>query len=466
MKLKFSLIYIFLSFWFASFSQDLIGDWYGFLENNGTKIKIVFHIEKKGGILTGSVDSPDQGVYGLKLNFVSKKENKVLFDMSSFGIKYEGTQKSKDSIFGNFIQGNYISELVLKKSEIEISKAPNRPQDPKGPFFYRQTEVSFTNSVDQVTLSGTLTMPRGKGPFPAVVLVSGSGPQNRNSEIFSHKPFWVISDFLTRNGFAVLRYDDRGVGKSTGNFETATTSNFAYDTQAAFNFLKNSPKINKNKVGIIGHSEGGMVAPMVAAADTQVRFIVLLAGPGIPISQLMLKQTELSARFAGVSEEEILISQELNKKFYDILLTNKDVDVIKTKIETIVNSHVKSMSDEVAKEILAELPVITQTMTSPWFRYFINFNPEHYLKQINCPVLALNGTKDCQVSAIENLQGIRNSVKETNNQNVYTYLMPDLNHLFQTCETGSVDEYAKLEETFSLEVLEIIRDWIKKTKFK
>jgi uncharacterized protein len=465
MKLKFSLIYIFLSFCFSSFSQDLIGDWYGFLENNGTKLKIVFHVEKKGGILTGSMDSPDQGVYGLKLNFVNKKENKVLFDMSSYGIKYEGNQKN-DSILGKFIQGSYISDLNLKKSEQEIAKTPNRPQEPKGPFFYKQKEVTFTNSVDSVTLAGTLTMPRGKGPFPAVVLVSGSGPQNRDEEILNHKPFWVIADFLTRNGFAVLRYDDRGVGKSTGNFQSATTSNFAYDAQAAFTYLKNLAKIDTKKIGIIGHSEGGMIAPMVAASDTQVRFIVLLAGPGIPISELMLKQTEVSARFAGISEEEIAISQELNRKFYDILLNYENIDTIKTKIETIVNWHVKSMSPELSQQILAELPTITQTMTSPWFRYFINFNPEHYLKQINCPVLALNGTKDCQVSAVENLEGIRNSVKVTNNQNVYTYLMPDLNHLFQKCETGSVDEYAIIEETFSLEVMEIIRDWIKKTKFK
>ncbi len=205
---------------------------------------------------------------------------------------------------------------------------------------------------------------------------------------------------------------------------------------------------------------------MVAAADTQVRFIVLLAGPGVPISQLMLKQTEVTSRLAGISEDEILVSQELNRKFYDILLNESNNDSAKVKIEKIVNEHVASMDAELGKQIVDELPKITQTMLSPWFRYFINFNPEHYLKQINCPILALNGSLDCQVSAVENLDGIRKSVKETNNQNVYTYIMPDLNHLFQHCKTGSVDEYATIEETFSLEVMEIIRDWIKKTKFK
>lgn len=463
MKTILTSILIFISVNF--FSQEIIGDWLGFLDNQGIKLKIVFHIEKKNGILVGTMDSPDQGAFGLKLNFVSHKTQQVVFDMSSFGIKYEGVMTAKDSILGKFIQGTYNSDLTLVKSIILIDKAPIRTQEPKTPILYKQKQVVFTNKIDDIELSGTLTMPRGKGPFPAVVLVSGSGPQNRDEELLNHKPFLIIADFLTRNGFAVLRYDDRGVGKSKGNFETATTSNFAYDALAAFQYLKSLNKINLDKIGIIGHSEGGMIAPMVAAADTQVRYIVLLAGPGIPIVDLMLKQTEVTARFSGISEEEIKISQELNRKFYEILLSEPDNVIAKMKIEKIVTDHVNSMTSTIGNEILNELPRLTETMLSPWFRYFIKFNPEHYLKQINCPVLAINGSKDCQVSAIENLEGIRKSVKETNNKNVYTYIMPDLNHLFQHCNSGFVDEYAKIEETFSLEVMEIMRDWIKKTKF-
>jgi hypothetical protein len=310
-----------------------------------------------------------------------------------------------------------------------------------------------------------LTIPRGKGPFPAVVLVSGSGAQNRNSEFFNHKPFLVLADFFTKNGIAVLRYDDRGVGKSKGNFSTATTADFAFDAQAAFYFLKNQKKIDEKKVGIIGHSEGGMIAPMVAAADTQVRFVVLLAGPGIRMDQLMLKQTEETARLSGLSEVEINISQELNSRFYDILLKEKDNEIARVKIEKIVRDHAASMPSEIAAQLINEIPTLTNTMLTPWFRYFIRFNPESYLKQLNCPVLAINGSKDTQVSAIENLAGIRSSVKVSNNKNVYTYIMPGLNHFFQHCEIGSVQEAMQLEETFSLEVMEIIRDWIKKTKF-
>jgi pimeloyl-ACP methyl ester carboxylesterase len=464
--MKFCLIFLLTFFFTTSFSQEIVGDWFGFIENQGSKLKLVFHIEKKNGLYAGTMDSPDQGAYGLKINLVSKNGAKIIFDMSSIGIKYEGNLVSNDTLKGQFIQGQFNAPLVLSKSITEIPKTPNRPQEPRFPILYKQKEVVFQNTIDNVELSGTLTMPRGKGPFPAVVLVSGSGPQNRDEELLNHKPFLVLADFFTRNGFAVLRYDDRGVGKSKGDFQNATTSNFAYDALAAFNYLHSLDKINKDKIGIIGHSEGGMIAPMVAAADTQVRFIVLLAGPGIPISQLMLKQTEVTSRLAGISEEEILVSQELNRKFYDILLNESNNDSAKIKIERIVNEHVASMDAELGKQIVDELPKITQTMLSPWFRYFINFNPEHYLKQINCPILALNGSLDCQVSAVENLDGIRKSVKETNNQNVYTYIMPDLNHLFQHCKTGSVDEYATIEETFSLEVMEIMRDWIKKTKFK
>ncbi|MES2588379.1 MAG: alpha/beta fold hydrolase [Bacteroidota bacterium] len=462
--------YIFLLFsvlfYLSTNAQSIVGDWSGILNTPGSKLKIVFHIEEKNGLLIGTMDSPDQGAFGLKLNFVSYVSKKVIFDMSTFGIIYEGENHSKDSIKGFLKQAGVSTVLNLGKSVIPINKKPLRPQEPDGFVFYKQKEVTFFNEIDKVELSGTLTIPRGKGPFPAVVLVSGSGPQNRNEELLNHKPFLVLADFLTKNGIAVLRYDDRGVGKSKGNFQSATTTNFAYDAQAAFLYLKNIKKIDENKIGIIGHSEGGMVAPMVAVADTQVRFVVLLAGPGVPMDQLMLKQTEVVSRLGGISEEEIKVSQELNRKFYDILLSEDDNEKAKILIEEIVKDHVHSMPEEIAKEIVDDLPKLTQTMLTPWFRYFIRFNPEFYLKQIDIPILAFNGTKDCQVSAIENLDGIRKSVKETNNKNVYTYIMPDLNHLFQHCETGSVNEYAIIEETFSLEVMEIIRDWIKKTQFK
>ncbi|MCE3295945.1 MAG: alpha/beta hydrolase [Crocinitomicaceae bacterium] len=454
------LVFLFTGYFLFS-QKSICGDWVGHLETQGSRLKIVFHITSQKNVLSGTMDSPDQGAYGLNMNSVTFTDPSVLFDLSVFGIKYQGSLVQQDSISGEFFQGEFTTTLNLKKSATSIASRPNRPQEPKTPFPYGVKEVKFTNETAGITLAGTLTMPKGKGPFPAVILITGSGAQNRDEEILNHKPFLVLSDYLTRNGVAVLRYDDRGVGQSGGKFDGATTSDFAYDAQAAYNFLSKTKKINKQRIGIIGHSEGAMVANMVAAADSTVKFIVLLAGPGIPIDQLMLKQTEVTSRFAGISEEEIAISLELNRKFYDILLNEQDDDRAREQIEQIVREHQNSMPVEISKQISDELPQLTRTMLSPWFRYFINFNPEHFLRQINCPVLAINGSKDCQVSAIENLDGIRKSVKETNNKNVYTYIMPDLNHLMQHCETGSVNEYIKIEETFSEEVMKIMTDWIK-----
>lgn len=449
------------SFFAQTNEQNLVGDWFGFLSNGAKDLKIIFHIEKKDNKLVGTMDSPDQGAYGLNLNEISQKNSEVIFDMSIFKITYKGQFYSKDSIIGEFKQGAYTTTLNLKKSEQALSTKPNRPQEPKGPFPYKIKEVTFNNDLENFKLAGTLTIPEGKGPFPAMILVSGSGQQNRDSEIMGHKPFWVIADYLTRNGIAVLRYDDRGAGKSEGNFQAATTADFAYDAQSAYIFLKNQKKIDKKRIGIIGHSEGGMVAQMVAAADTQVRMIVLLASPGVPISELMLKQTEMTLRQSGISEEEIKVSVELNKKFYHVILTQADNYVAKKEIESIINTHANSMTSEEANEIKKQLPILTKTLLTPWFRYFINFVPDHYLKQVKCAVLAINGEKDVQVSCEENLYGIAGSLEKYGNRRYEFHKIPNLNHLMQTCETGAVSEYMKIEETFSFDVLKIMRDWIK-----
>lgn len=463
MNFKFvALLFLFNTGLFAQTNeQNLIGDWFGSLSNGAKDLKIIFHIEKKDNKLVGTMDSPDQGAYGLNLNEVTLKNSEVIFDMSVFKISYKGQFYAKDSIIGEFKQGTYTTTLNLKKSDKALSTKPNRPQEPKGPFPYKIKEVTFKNDLENFKLAGTLTIPEGKGPFPAMILVSGSGQQNRDSEIMGHKPFWVIADYLTRNGIAVLRYDDRGAGKSEGNFQAATTADFAYDAQSAYIFLKKQKKIDKDRIGIIGHSEGGMVAQMVAAADTQVRMIVLLASPGVPISELMLKQTEMTLRQSGISEAEIQVSIELNRKFYNVLLNQPDNNLAKKEIENIINDHANSMTSEEANEIKKQQPILTKTLLTPWFRYFINFVPDHYLKQVKCPVLAINGDKDVQVSCEENLYGIAGSLEKYGNRRYEFHKMPNLNHLMQTCETGAVSEYMKIEETFSPDVLKIMRDWIK-----
>jgi uncharacterized protein len=463
LKLFFCILLTFITF--LSFSQnnekDIIGDWAGYLNIGDKSIKIVFHFSKVGKQFEGTMDSPDQGAFGLKLDNVSLILSYLNCEISSFKISYKARLIAKDSLVGEFTQGNFSSKLNLKKSTKPILAKYNRPQEPKAPFFYKREDVTFKNTIENIELSGTLTVPKGKGPFSAMILVSGSGPQNRDEEIMGHKPFWVIADYLTKNGIAVLRYDDRGVGKSEGDFQKATTANFALDAQAAYIFLKNHKRIDKKRIGIIGHSEGGMIAQMVAASDTQVRMIVLLAAPGIKISDLMLKQTEVNLRLEGISEDEIAVSLELNKRFYDLLNKEDNEQVIIEKVQSIINEHCESMTSEEANEIKKQTPMMLKTLLSPWFRYFIKFDPDLYLRDVKCPVLAINGRKDVQVECDDNLYGIAMSLEKAGNRKYEFHKMDNLNHLMQNATTGAVSEYIQIEETFSKDVLKIMKNWIK-----
>ncbi|TNE54205.1 MAG: alpha/beta hydrolase [Bacteroidetes bacterium] len=443
-----------------SSAQELVGDWFGELPEEASSLKLVFHIDQKDGVLEGTMDSPYQGTFGLKLSSVKHEGEQVVFDLSIFKILFEGKFCAADSLKGFFRQGEMKFPLILKKSEQPLPRKPIRPQDPKPPYPYKEKEVTFRNRSANISLAGTLTIPEGKGPFPAVVLITGSGAQNRDEEFFGHKTFKVLADHLTRKGIAVLRYDDRGVGKSEGDFVQATTADFAFDAASALLYLRQQKKIDSDKIGLIGHSEGGTVATMVASADTQVRFVGLLAAPGIPMDELLLKQNAVTQELAGISSEETMISTELIRKFYDVLLKVPDQDSAKRAIEDLLLRHQQSMPKVIADEIAKQTPAIVANFLSPWFRYFIQIDPKHYLKQIKCPVLAVNGSKDVQVAAIDNLMAIRKVLSESGNKQAYTYIMPDLNHLMQHCETGEVSEYVLIEETFSAELLNIISNWI------
>lgn len=466
--LKIARICIGLLFLNVGFAQNIEGDWFGYIPTQNANLKLVFHIDaipverqENEGVFKGSMDSPDYGTFGLNLNGVTVNENKVIFDLNIFKIWFEGKLCSTDSLVGTFKQGDIVFPLTLRKSSAPLPRSPNRPQEPKGPFPYKSKEIKFKNHEQDIELAGTLTLPEGNGPFPAVVLVSSSGAQNRNEEIMSHKPFWVIADYLTRNGIAVLRYDDRGVGESSGDFTKATTADFAFDAQAAVQYLKDHRKIIPSKIGIIGHSEGGMIASMVASADPDIHFIVMLASPGIPIDQMLLQQNEHAQVLSGVNPQEIAIRTELLRKFYDVLLNEPDDTKAKASIEAIIVKHQESMPKEIADQIKKEIPETMAILLSPWFKYFIQCNPQSFLKQVKCPVLAMNGSKDSQVIPIENLNGIRQSLLDAGNQQIYTYIMPSLNHMMQYCDTGALSEYVKIEETISPEILQIVSDWIK-----
>lgn len=460
MKNLYLLLVLFTTTWAFNQANPLIGVWKGKLTVSGTSLNVLFHFEEKNGAYTGLMDSPDQGAFGIPLSLVEINEFSVLAEMKQGGIGYKGKWQETDSILGVFSQGGKDFPLNMGRITGEIKTAFNRPQEPKGPFPYIVKEVEINNTKDKVTLAGTLTIPKGKGPFPAVILVSGSGPQDRNEEIMGHKPFLVIADYLTRNGIAVLRFDDRGVGKSSGNFSVATSSDFSKDAEAGFAFLQKQKNIDPKKVGILGHSEGGMIAPMVASRNKSVDFIILLAGPGIPIDELMRIQVQKVAESEGADMSEFEKSNELNSKIFKILKAEKNDSIARKQIDILFDEYLQTLAPEDRESERIILTNALNIFFSPWYRYFISFEPEDYLKYTKCPVLVLNGEKDVQVTSRENLEAIEQILRKAGNENVEIHSLPNLNHLFQTSTTGAVSEYSVIEETISEGVLELVKTFI------
>lgn len=445
----------------SSIAQHIEGTWSGTIDVFSSKLKLVFHVEKTEEGYSAKMDSPDQGARGVPVSAVSLTGALFKMEMSTIGARYEGTVKSDSTIDGKFSQMGQQFPLRLSKTAAE-SQAVRRPQEPQPPFPYQTEDVILQNKISAISLSGTLTLPAGEGPHPAVILISGSGPQDRNEELFGHKPFWVIADFLTRSGMAVLRYDDRGTGKSGGVYETSTTKDFATDTEAAIRFLRSRSDINGGKIGLAGHSEGGMIAPMIAASDPEVAFLILLAAPGIPIDSLMLLQNEALLKTSGASDEQIASVSAINREAYRLIKSEpKDWE---NKVSDLLRSVLNdpSMGNSIPKDQLeSAFEQQKKFLTSPWMRYFLKFDPTDYLMKVTIPVLALNGDKDRQVPSRENLEGISKAVTQSGNGKLATKEFEGLNHLFQNAKTGLPIEYGQIEETFSPDVLREILNWLR-----
>ena len=340
---------------------------------------------------------------------------------------------------------------------------------PKKPYPYREVEVSYPNKSAGISLAGTLTLPPGPGPFPAVVLITGSGAQDRDESLMGHKPFLVLADYLTRRGVAVLRSDDRGVGGSTGDHTKATSADFATDAEAAVAFLKAQKGINPAKIGLMGHSEGGLIAPIVAAKDPKgVAFLVLLAGPGVPGDEILALQSVLMMKAAGMDAKTVDESSAVAKKMYAAIRTEKDEAAAQKALEAIAKASLATLSPDDLKKLgpdpMAAVQAQFKTLQSPWFRYFLTYDPRPTLAKVKCPVLAINGEKDLQVAPGQNLLEIAKALKTAGNRDVTTRELPGLNHLFQSSKTGSIAEYATIEETFNPEALKLIGDWITSRK--
>jgi len=442
-------------------NRSVTGSWLGRLNVTAVTLRIVFNlsvVEKDS--LVATLDSPDQGAKNIKIGPVKFDGKNIKISAPLLLAEYNGIIKNDTLIEGTFMQRGAVMPLNLIRLKAEFTL--NRPQEPKPPFPYLSEDVTFNNSKASINLAGTLTIPKGEGPFPAVILITGSGSQNRNEELMGHKPFRVIADYLTRNGIAVLRYDDRGVGRSQGSPLDASSADFATDAEAAYLFLKTRREIDPELIGLAGHSEGGLIAPIVAASNRDVAFIISLAGTGVPGEQVLHRQNRDISLNSGADEKEIEESIATNKKLFEIL--KKETDN-KKAFEKMTSAYKEILATQKKKpeEIETGLKQLNTSMNPAsfnWLRYFINTDPAVFWKKVKCPVLALNGEKDLQVAADVNLPAIEKALKSGGNKSVKTVEFPGLNHLFQHCKTGLPSEYGEIEETISPEVLEIMAKWI------
>jgi pimeloyl-ACP methyl ester carboxylesterase len=439
----------------------ITGSWLGKIAAGAIELRIVFNLSVIGkDSLVATLDSPDQGAKNIKLGPVTFTGETIKISAGAMLAEYNGTIKNDTLIEGTWKQAGTSNVLNLVK--LKAAFTINRPQEPKPPFLYTSEDVTFANNKFNIKLAGTLTIPAGKGPFPSVILITGSGAQNRNEEIMGHKPFMVIADYLSRNGIAVLRYDDRGVGKSQGNYAEATSADLATDAEAALNYLKTNAKINPEAIGLMGHSEGGLIAPILASANPDVSFIVSLAGPGVTGEQIIHRQSADISRASGIDEKQIKEAVSINKKLFAVLKKESDNKKASEKMTALYKQILlkKKTTPEDIEKSLKQVQASLNPAGLTWLRYFIMTDPAAYWKKVKCPVLALNGEKDLQVAADENLPAIEKALRSGGNTSYKTIKLPELNHLFQHCKTGLPAEYGEIEETFSPEALKIITDWI------
>ena len=443
----------------VSHAEDrVVGHWEGQIDIPGQPITVKVDLTTNDSDWRGTIDIPTQGAKGLPLSdiHVVEEDGSMQVKFSIRGVPGNPTFDGKlhnSAISGTFSQSGATFGFRLSR---EVVKGPARPQEPKPPFPYKIEEVAFQNGV--VNLAGTLTLPQGDGPFPAVLLISGSGLQDRDETVFEHKPFWVLADHLSRAGIAVLRVDDPGIGKSTPYPKPPTTADFATDVEAGVAFLKQDDRIGR--VGLTGHSEGGLIAAVVASRSNDVGFVVLMAGPGVPGAELLRKQNERIFDAAGIAGERKQNLLTLLDRLFTTLTSDMAEDEQRRVVEEIVRKQLEINGTPPAQQDEAQVQALVEQALTPWMHYFLTFDPRPALEKIQIPVLALNGELDVQVDAEQNLTAIAAALEKGGNQDVTVHRLPEHNHLFQRARTGLMNEYGAIEETLSPKVLDLIRDWI------
>lgn len=448
-------------------AQELQGYWQGQLNNELQKINMqfAFSYDSSRSSYIAYLTIPQQMIIRLKINKISVADDSIKINISNFAAKYDGKILDNDSIIGNLYQSGMSLPLILYRiSEVDTFSF-NRPQNPLPPFPYISKDVEFYNKKDKIKLAGTITIPDSISKHPAVVLISGSGPQDRDESLAFHKPFALIADRLTKAGIVVLRYDDRGVAKSEGNFSNATTFDFADDAKAAINWLKNQPFVDKNNIGVIGHSEGGIIAFYLASKEKNLKFAIALAGVTIPCDQLIALQTKKMMQLYDMPTQ-------ITEAYYNFYL--QALQIIKTEtndkwkniLDSLFNANFNNLDSSLLSKYNIDKSLINQltfSYNNIWLKTFINIDPSDYLKNLNCNTLALFGSKDVQVPAAENEEMFKQiAMCKKKSCVVESMTFEGLNHLFQHANTGSTEEYALIEETMSDDVLETIINWIQK----
>tara|TARA_B100001245_G_C22885103_1_gene425802 strand:+ start:799 stop:2205 length:1407 start_codon:yes stop_codon:yes gene_type:complete len=428
---------------------------------------VTFAPEEDGSGYKATMDIPAQGLSGAELTNVVYSETEIAFTLSIAppnGATWRATrQVGATAAEGEFEQGGNVVPFTMELVPDGKVLGPRRPQTPEPPFAYDEREVAYTSEADGTKLAGTLTVPRGDGPFPAVLLITGSGAQNRDEEVFGHKPFLVIADHLTSNGIAVLRVDDRGIGGSTGEMLMATSEDFASDVLAGVHFLTEQSEIDPSRIGLIGHSEGGIIAPMVAAASDDVAFIVLLAGSATPGRDLMIMQLAAVQRSNGLPEGNVEQQIEAQRSLLELASEGAGLPALTVAVAELVRIQMSNTVEGQRPSIEDLKPGIeaqARLLTTPWWRFFLAYDPRTALREVQCPVLAINGSLDVQVPPGPNLDAIRDALAEAGNDDITVEELGGLNHLFQTATTGSPTEYAEIEETFAPAVLDLITSWV------
>ena len=443
--------------------------WKGVCDTPGVALDfvVVFKPAAERGQYTATIDIPVQMAKGLPLIDVVLSDTDLRFTIAPpAGAVFELKRAADDkTATGELKQHGMTFPVRMQRITEEEAKSvgPPRPQTPKPPFPYTQRDVTYENPKDGTKLAGTLTLPEGPGPHPAVLLITGSGAQDRDETIFGHKPFFVLADHLTRHGIAVLRVDDRGVGGSTGAKPDVTTADFATDVQAGIAFLKQQHEIDGRRIGLIGHSEGGTIAPLVAAESHDVACIVLLAGPGLPGDKLLILQNEALLKAAGAAPEVIKRHTDAHRAVHECVARKVDEDTLRKAVQELVTVQLSPPGgpEPTSEQIDGATKLGMSQFASSWVRWFLSHDPRETLRKVKYPVLALGGSVDLQVPAKENLPEIEKALKAGGNTDVTTKELPGLNHLFQEAKTGQVAEYATIDQTFSPTALDVLTTWLR-----